>query len=194
MYEEIWNWKKCKTKIATLRGRLGFPNSSTLRFLKLSLSLTDGHIYDELKKKSMQEIASSVFCILDGYADSKALPETGQLISFAQVPGGRAYYNAFVGRAVRPIRERFGSDPKALYEASRLLGAERLNYGDCSFKIYSLPLVPISIVLYSSTAEFAASASILFDSSASNYLSTEQIAMLSQLTSARLRHAAEAIA
>jgi hypothetical protein len=60
-------------------------------------------------------------------------------------------------------------------------------------KIQALPLIPIVIILHSSTSEFPASANMLFDSSASNYLSTEQLAMLGELTSARLRHAHEAI-
>ncbi|KPV64895.1 MAG: hypothetical protein AOA65_0693 [Candidatus Bathyarchaeota archaeon BA1] len=69
----------------------------------------------------------------------------------------------------------------------------RLDYGDCSVKVYSLPLVPITIIVWGATPEFTARANILFDSSASNYLSTEQLAMLSELTSARLRHASEVL-
>jgi len=60
-------------------------------------------------------------------------------------------------------------------------------------KIYALPLVPIHAVLWSTDSEFPPSANILFDSSVSSYLSTEQTAMLGELTSARLRHAHEAI-
>lgn len=80
-----------------------------------------------------------------------------------------------------------------LHQAAKILGGEKLGYGDCAVKIYSLPLVPITIVLWSETSEFPASANILFDSSADNYLSTEQIVMLSELTVTRLRHAYEII-
>ncbi len=52
-------------------------------------------------------------------------------------------------------------------------------------KIYSLPLVPITIVLWSATSECPASATFLFDSSANDYLSAEQVVMLSELTLAR---------
>jgi len=193
MYRTIWNWERSREKILTLRGRLGFPDSSVLKFLRLSLSLEDGHIYDELRDKTVPEIEASVYCILSGYADSNAVPETRQLISFAQLPAGRAYYNAFKRRAVQQIERVFGSNPKTLYNAAELLDAARLDYGDYSVKIYALPLVPVYVVLWATSSEFPSSANTLFDSSVSNYLSTEMTAMLGELTSTRLRHAYEAI-
>jgi len=193
MYKTIWNWEKSREKILTLRGRLGFPDSSVLKFLRFSLSLEDGHVHDELRDKMVPEMDASVYCILSGYADSKAVPETHKLISFAQLQGGRAYYTAFKRRAVQQIERVFGSNPQALYEAAELLDATRLDYGDYSLKIYALPLVPVHVVLWSTNSEFPPSATILFDSSVSHHLSTEQTAMLGELTSTRLRHAYEAI-
>jgi len=193
MYRTIWNWEKCQDKIVTLRGRLGFPDSSVLKFLRLNLSLEDGAVYDELRGKAFAEIEATVYCILCGYANTKEVEETHQFVSFAQLPGGRSYQNAFNRRAVQPIERVFGSIPHTLCKAAELLDAIKLDYGDYSVKIFALPLVPIHIVLRSAPPEFPLSASILFNSSVSNYLSTEQIAMLSELTSSRLRHAYEAI-
>jgi hypothetical protein len=194
MYKAIWNWEKCRDKILTLRGRLGFPDSSVLKFLRLSFSLEDGYVHDELRDRSVPEIEASVYCILSGYADGNAVEENRQLVSFAQLPGGSAYHNAFNRRAVQPIERVFGSAPETLYKAAELLDTKKLDYGDYSVKIYALPLVPVHVVLWSADSEFPTSANILFDSSVSNYLSTEQAAMLGELTSARLKHAHEAIA
>jgi hypothetical protein len=193
MYRTIWNWEKTREKILTLRGRQGFPDSSVLKFLRLSLSLEDGHIYDELKDKMIPEIEASVYCILSGYANANAVPETNQLVSFAQLPGGNAYYNAFKKRAVQQIERLLGSSPQTLYKAAELFDAKKLDFGDCSVKIYALPLVPVCVILWGTSSEFPPSANILFDSSVSNYLSTEQAAMLGDLTSLRLRHACEAM-
>lgn len=190
---EIWNWEKCKAKIMGLRGRLGFPDSLTLSFLGLSLSLKDGTIYDELKKCSYSVVAPRVYCILSGYAEASPIPEASKLISFRQLSGGYAYYGAFSRRAIQPIERVFGFSPERLHEAAGLLGGVRLDYGDYSAKVYALPLVPITIILWGATPEFSPTANILFDSSASNYLSTEQLAMLSELTTARLRHASEVL-
>jgi hypothetical protein len=121
------------------------------------------------------------------------VPETRQLISFTQLWGGRSYQSVFAQRAIKPIERIFGSKVSMLHEAAEILGGEKSDYGDCSVKIYSLPLVPITIVLWSATSEFPASANFLFDSSAGRYLSTEQLVMLSELTSARLRHAYEVL-
>jgi len=193
MYKTIWNWEKNRQKILTLRGRLGFPDLSVLKFLRFSLSLEDGHIHDELMDKMVPEIEASLYCLLSGYADAEAVSETSRLISFAQLRGGRAYYSAFKRRAVQQIERVFGSEPQTLYKAAELLDATRLDYGDYSVKIYALPLVPVCVVLWGKDSEFPSSANIFFDSSVSHYLSTEQTAMLGELTSTRLRHAYEAI-
>jgi len=193
MYRDIWTWTKCKDKINTLRGRLGFIDSPSLKFLKLTLSLETGQIHDEIRNKPFPEIQPSVYCILSGYAESQPIAETHKLISYSQLPGGAGYNSAFIRRAVQPIEKTFGADAESLWKAAKILDAEKLSHGECSVKIRSLPLVPIVIILHGATSEFPASANMLFDSSAKNYLSTEQLAMLGELTSARLRHANEAI-
>jgi hypothetical protein len=193
MYSEIWNWKKCKDKIRTLRGHLGFPDASVLKFLGLSLSLEDGRLQDDLRKNFYSNIEPSVYCILSGYAQAQPMPETRRLVSFAQLSGGRSYQTAFAQRVAKPIARIFGSKVSMLHQSTKLFGAQKLSYGDCSVKIYSLPIVPITIILWAETSEFPASANILFDSSANHYLSTEQLVMLSELTSVRLRHASEVL-
>jgi hypothetical protein len=191
MKSEVWNWERCKTKIRTLRGRLGFPDASALRFLELSLFLRDGRIYDNLRKKHAPYLQPRLYCILSGYAEAQPIPESHKLISFAQLTGGRPYREVFEQRAAKPLERTFGSKVSMLHKAASLLGGRKMDYGDCSVKIYSLPLVPIVVVMWSRTPEFPASANILFDSTANNFLSTEQLVMLSELTSARLRHAFE---
>ncbi len=193
MYRDIWTWEKCKHKINSLRGRLGFAESSSLKFLQLVLSLKTGQLFDEIRNITFPEIEPNVYCILSGYAESQSVLVTNKLISFSNLPGGQSYYNAFIRRAVQPIEKTFRSDVHKLWEAAKLFDAEKLNHADCSVKICALPLVPIALLLYGATSEFSASANMLFDASAGNYLSTEQLAMLGELTSTRLRHAYEVI-
>ncbi len=191
--QKIWTWQKTREKILTLRGRLGFPDSSVLKFLRFNLSLEDGNIYDELTDKIAKTLETSVYCILTGYAEAEAAPETGKLVSFEQLPGGRAYYNTFKKRATQQIERIFAVEPQMLIKAAEMFGAERLEYGDYSVKFYTLPFVPIRVTLWSSDNEFAASANMLFDSSISNYLSTERIAALGELVASRLRQALETL-
>lgn len=192
MYRDIWTWEKCGEKLRSLRGRLGFPDSPNLRFLKLSLSLETGQIHDEIKNASFHEIQPAVYCILSGYADARTTEETHRLVSFSQIPGGQNYNNALYRRAVQPIEKAFGTEPERFLKAAAFFDGEKMTLGDCSVKIYALPLVPIIVILHVASSEFSASSNMLFDSSISNFLSTEQVAMLGELASARLRLANEA--
>jgi len=190
---EFWSWERCKAKIRSLKGRLGFKESSTLKLLGLSLSLEDGMVHDDLRNCPFPEVAPGIYCILSSYAEAEPVPEAAKLVSFRQLPGGRAYHKAFLGRVVLSIQGVFGPKPGMLVEAAKLLGGYKVDYGDCSVRVHSLPLVPITVVLWAESPEFQASANILFDASISHYLTTEQVAMLSQLTSERLRHAYEVL-
>jgi hypothetical protein len=176
-----------------LKGRLGFKESSTLRFLGLSLFLEDGSFHDDLRNRPFPRVAPSIYCILSGYAETEPVQEALKLISFRQLFGGHAYHKAFLGRVVLSVQRVFGPKPRMLVEAAKLLGGSEVNYGECSVRVNSLPLVPITVILWAESPEFPASANMLFDSSISHYLTTEQVAMLSQLTSARLRHAHEVL-
>jgi len=192
---EYWTWERCCTKIRGLRGRLGFEESDSLRFLRLSLSLKDGSISDELitgRKLHPYEV-KGIYCILYGYASSNPVEETSKLISFRKIPGGWLYHRPFTYRVLKSIEKAFGPNPSLLVRAGGLLGGNKAEYGDYSVRIYSLPLIPLTVILWAETEEFPASANILYDSSITNYLSTEQIVMLSELTAFRLRHALEVI-
>jgi hypothetical protein len=160
-----------------------------LKFLGLSLNTENGSIHDELQDERFKGSEVSVYFILCGYAKAKLVPETTKLISFKQLLGGSAYYKAFMERAIQPLAAMFGSKPQMLVEASKLLGGTPQTYGEYSAKIYSLPLVPLTSILWAETAEFPASANILFDSNANNYLTTEELAGLAGLTSVRLKQA-----
>jgi len=161
--------------------------------LGLSVSLEDGMVHDDLRNRPFPEVTPSIYCILSGYAEAEPVPEAFKLVSFRQLPGGHAYHKAFLGRAILSIQRAFGPKPRMLIEAAKLLGGSKVDYRECSVRVNSLPLVPITVVLWAESQEFPASANMLFDASISHYLTTEQVAMLSQLTSTRLRHAHEVL-
>jgi hypothetical protein len=157
----------------------------------LRLSLTDGSIIDELKNEPYKGSEVTVYFILYCYANAKPTAETNQLISFKQLTGGEAYYKAFTQRVIQPLTATFGQQPQMLVEAAKPFGALPQSYGDYSVKILSLPLVPLTIVLWTKSTEFSASANILFNSNANNYLTTEELASLSGLTITRLKDSLE---
>lgn len=151
---EVWNWDRCKSRICNLRGRLGFPDENVLRFLGLRLCLDDGSIYDELRRKPLTSWDTTVYFLLYGYANANEVPETTKLISFTQLVGGLAYYKAFVERSIQPLAKTFGPMPQAFMKAAKLLGGVPQTYAEYSVKIYSLPFVPFTVMLWSGNEEF----------------------------------------
>jgi hypothetical protein len=191
--EELWNWKRCKAKIRSLKGRLGFSDKPVLRFLKLSLYLEDGSVYDDLANYALEQRHRTlpyVYCILSSYADAEPTPEISNVVTSKQLQGGQ-YCNVAVERAKSSIQNIFGSKSKLLVKSAKILSGFEVNfsYGDHSVRINSLPLVPLTIVVTEQDPEFPASAQIFFDESISHYLALEQIGMLSELTAERLKQA-----
>ena len=195
---ELWNWEKCKEKIRSLKGKLGFPDMPMLKFLGYILNLEDGKIYDNLKKITFPPDSPqcknlpNIYHILSTYAKAKPTTETHKLITSKQLSGGK-YCHVAVERAKQTIRKTFGMKPEKLCEAAKLLGGYKIkfNYGDCPIKIYPLPLIPIIIILTGEDQEFPASVELFFDESINNYLDLEQAGILAEITAERLKDAYE---
>lgn len=108
-------------------------------------------------------------------------PLTGRLIDFRELPGGIAYHVSFDSRVKKPLINAFGDDDGSkLRQAAMRLDAEDVNYGDVGLRIWALPRVPIIIAFWAADEEMPASISILFDSSISDYLTTEDVAVLGE--------------
>ena len=164
-------------------------NGSSYDFLGFTLNLETGTISDKLNSNSIRDISEKhiqIFAaLLCHYALANPTPLTGKLVKFKDIPGGYAYEGAFVQRAIQPVAEVFGEKPTELLEAARLLGGLRLNLGDSSVEINALKGIPLTYILWAAD-EFPASVTILYDESASNYLPTEDLAVLGELTTSRL--------
>jgi hypothetical protein len=120
------------------------------------------------------------------------MPLAGEWIAFRNLPGGLGYDAAFQGRANYRLAGAFGTDDQAFIAAARSLGGERLAFGDASFLFRALPRVWLAVVLYLADEDFAASAQVLFDGTASHYLETEDLAVLGGMLASRLIKAARA--
>ena len=113
-------------------------------------------------------------------------PLAADWIAFRNLPGGLGYDAAFQGRANRRLARAFGKSLTPFEAAARSEGGERLTFGDASFSFRALPRVWLAVVLHLADEEFPASANVLFDSSASHYLPTEDLAVLGGILAGRL--------
>jgi hypothetical protein len=156
------------------------------RFLGYTLNLETNQFHDSLEKGTLHNDwgVQIMTALLAHYSLANKTAKTGKLVKFKDLPGGYAYEHAFTQRAVDPIAQVFGNNPIELAEAAKLFGGKHLDYGDLSVEIPALEGIPIVYILWVAH-EFSASATVLFDESASCFLDTEGLAGLGELTTHR---------
>jgi len=111
---------------------------------------------------------------------AKGTPLSGNLITFKELPEGIVYFRTFQQRTIRHIVNRFGQEPKGLIEAGLKINGEKTDMGDAGITIKALPRVPVTFVLWKGDEEFPAEASLLYDSTITDYLPVEDIIVLSE--------------
>lgn len=106
---------------------------------------------------------------------ARGTPASNRLITFKQLPGCASYFRVFSQMTLTPFLDHFGEEPLLLINAGANLGGHKAGYGDVSITINALPRVPITFVLWRGDDEFSPRGSIIFDSSISDFLPTEDI-------------------
>lgn len=116
--------------------------------------------------------------VLHYFTGAKGAPATGKMIAYKQLKGGPSYFPAFSQRAIGPLVKNFGRNPELLREAAAKLKGREADYGDVSVTIDAFDRVPITFVLWKGDDELAPNGNILFDANISDYLPTEDVAVL----------------
>lgn len=135
----------------------------------------------------------SKIIILHYFIQSQGLPLTGEWISFRQLSGGEIYYPAFEKRSEKPLLDFFTHRVDLFEQAGLALGGTRIPAGDRGVVVTALPRVPLALVFWKGDEEFPPETRILFDSSVTAYLSTEDVAVLAQQTVFQLIYRAQNI-
>jgi hypothetical protein len=112
--------------------------------------------------------------------------ETGQWISFADLPDGRFYNPAFQGYTGRALAQAFGPDQVAFEQAAAHLDGRPYPLGDAGFLFRIFPFVSLLVAYWQGDEDFPPSCQVLFDSSVSHYLPTEACAILGSMLTRRL--------
>jgi hypothetical protein len=118
--------------------------------------------------------------ILHYFTLAKGSPATGKLITYKQLQGGVSYFPAFSQRAITPLVKKFGKKTELLIKAAAKLGGCEADGGDVSVTINAFARVPITLVLWKGDEEVAPNGNILFDANISDYLCTEDVAVLTE--------------
>jgi len=125
------------------------------------------------------------------FTTADGAPETGQWISFADLPGGRFYNQAFQGYTGHELVKAFGPDRVAFERTATSLDGRPYPLGDAAFVFRALPRVALLVIFWQGdsgedTIDFPPSYQILFDTYASHYLPTDAFAILGSTLTRRL--------
>ena len=124
--------------------------------------------------------------ILHYFTQTKGIPITNRVIAFKELPEGANYFSTFYKRAIKPLLDHFGREPERLIDITQELGGHKANYGDVAVTINAFKYVPITLVLWRGDKEFNPEGNILFDSTITDYLPTEDIIILCETISWKL--------
>lgn len=116
---------------------------------------------------------------------------SGRWIAYRDLPGGMFYAQAFRGYAEnRLIRELGEGGLTAFRQGAEQLGAKPIEVGNAGYAFQVLPRVHLAAVYWEGDEDFGSQASILFEDTASHYMSTDGLAVLgSHLVSAIVKAA-----
>lgn len=121
----------------------------------------------------------------------------GDWCSFAELPEGRFYVQAFQGYTGNALVRRLSERPGDLARAAIRLdgtaaGSKHLaTNADAAWVFSALPCVPVALVWWNADEEFPARAELLFDRTASQHLPTDGCAVLGSWLTTRLIGEAE---
>ena len=124
--------------------------------------------------------------ILHYFLRATGTPLLGNIITYKELHEGINYYPTFFKRAIEPVITNFKDEPQKLPETAATLGGVKSSYGDTAVKINALPYVPLTIVLWRGDKEFPADGNIMFDSTITEYLPTEDITILCEIIAWKL--------
>lgn len=112
---------------------------------------------------------------------------TGRLISYRELEDGYIFFNAFQRESIKPLGKLVNQYPEAtIRDAAARLSVDTTTGADLAFVCRAMPRFPITVKLWWPDEELSGSGNILFDSSASYYLHTEDIAVAGHYVSAFL--------
>ena len=158
-----------------------------LPFLGSAYRVEIGEEVDVRKEDSAGEVPFPEKILIAHYLlRASNRPQTGNLITFRQVPDGKFYFDAFQRRARDPFVATFGGSPELFLKCAGALGGIPVDSGDAAMRFQVLPKISLQLVLWKGDDEFPPDGSVLFDEAIQTQLPAEDIAVLSGMLVYRL--------
>ena len=116
--------------------------------------------------------------------NAKSIAFTHKLVRPEDLKGGNIYSKGTHVLPLDRISDKNGSDTEGFLKRGMEIGGEILNYGDASLRLFPLPRVPVTIIVWKGDEEFSPRSDLLFDSTCEHHLPVDIIwstAMMSVL-------------
>ncbi len=110
----------------------------------------------------------------------------GEWVSFADLPGGRMYAQAFQGYSGNVLTRAFGEDLAAFRRACLAAGGLPVELADAAFTFAGLPFVPLLVTYWLGEDEIPSTSKILFDRAATHHLPIDVCAILGSMLVSRI--------
>ena len=157
-----------------------------VKYLNQSYQVTLPDVKVSLKDSEEAVPLKDKILILHYLIQAKGTPLSNRIITYKELPEGTNYFRTFHKRAIKPLVDHFGQEPGQLVDIAKKLGGHRVDYGDVAITINAFPRVTVTLVLWRGDGEFPPEGSILFDSTISDYLTTEDINVLCEIIAWKL--------
>jgi hypothetical protein len=174
--------KLCLSSGARYKVR-GSKKTIILTYLNRSYQITFPDIDISLIDSKQEVPIRDKVLIVHYLTSAKGTPLSHKLITYKELPGGVSYFPTFAKRTIKPLLDHFSKEPHLLLGVAQKMGGNKAEYGDVAVTINAFSYVPITFVLWRGDEEFAPEGSILFDSTISDYLPTEDITVLCETIS-----------
>lgn len=157
--QELW--------ISHPEGKVTFANTNLAPIFSWQL-ITINHLIRMVEQSQKKDLSKS---------------DSHQLISYKELIGGQVYYPAFQRETLLPLANLYAKASKEkILDAIKGLGGEELSgSGDIFVKLRAYPHFPIYLKVWAGDQEIPPSVNMLFASQASEYLHTEDVAVLGQM-------------
>jgi len=113
-------------------------------------------------------------------------PLMGKWVSFAELPDGRTYNQAFQGYTGNELVRLFELDIDRFKKTCQKTGGVRIDVGGEAYLFRAFPRVPVVVNYWLGDEDFPSSCKLLFDESISHYLPTDAAAILGSNLTRRL--------
>ena len=118
--------------------------------------------------------------LLHYLTQAKGTPLANKSIAYKELPDGVGYFRTFRKRAIKPLVDNFSGQPQKLLGAAKEMGGIKASVGDAAVTINAFEKVPITFALWKGDEEFPPDGSVLFDATVSDYLTIEDVNVLSE--------------